>query len=654
MSPTELLAALLLRIRERVGDEVPAFAGQAPDEVVLTLPAAGSGAGPHVEKVLRDAAHEAGFAKVTLISEPEAAALAYAREVGEQAPELLVVLDCGGGTVDWTCLQRQGGRLVPMTECPPGGDDKVGGEYVDDELLAVVRERVDQSGDATAMADLERRQEALVGHLRGLRERFCIGRGQRVATGDTLHLGTLAVALTPADVQAVLGERFVDQVCLGFGRYLQSVRQHSGVAAPTVLLVGGAARMLGLREALQERCACKPVWWENSDFAPVLGAAWVGLVAAAAAQREAGEAPTPEKEDAAQVPVATAHGTEQAAAEEPREVAGEPPNEGESFADEVHREPPAPVARRVGRPWLVALGLVGTAALGMTGLMKWSKPMEPPRAWVAPGPALGLGAEPQDANGSPSTARDSGTGTAEAVADRGDRPSATDTALARPEPSAQPAETKPQLDATIWVVLPASPGDGRALRAIMRQPVTFAEYAECAGAGACPPAHWEDDYCFDLNGKVRLPPETRLPKAPAVCVDWDQARAWCRWAAGKSGVEASRASLPAAWDLLDLPAGAEKPAAAEGNWITFEWAEDCWGTAAAPPVGRRPVQDCVFAKDAPYGELPGRRKTQVRVVGSGSARESAPTNSASKDVGFRCAIWDPDLEPAGKGRPREP
>ncbi len=292
ISPTELLGLLLARIRQRVGEEVTAFGGVMPDEVVLTLPAAGSGAGPNVEKVMHDAAKEAGFAKVTLVSEPEAAALAYVRDAGAQAPDLLVVLDCGGGTVDWTCLQRREGRLVPMTECPPGGDDKVGGEFVDDELLAVVRARVDQSGDEAAATELERRQEALVGHLRGLRERFCLGRGRQVAAGDALHLGGLTVALGAEEVRLVVERRFVDQVCLGFGRYLESVRRHGGVAEPTVLLVGGAARMLGLREALQERCGCRPVGWEESDFAPVLGAAGVGVEGLRSA-----EDPMPREED---------------------------------------------------------------------------------------------------------------------------------------------------------------------------------------------------------------------------------------------------------------------------------------------------------------------------------------------------------------------
>ena len=55
LRPVDLVTKLLVGLRERAADEIPAFAGKAPTSVVLTLPAAGAGSGPVVEKIMRAA-----------------------------------------------------------------------------------------------------------------------------------------------------------------------------------------------------------------------------------------------------------------------------------------------------------------------------------------------------------------------------------------------------------------------------------------------------------------------------------------------------------------------------------------------------------------------------------------------------------------------
>jgi molecular chaperone DnaK (HSP70) len=260
--PVELLTALLHDLRERAAQEVPALEHRAPDKVLLTKPVL---YGPPSEKVLREAAKAAGFKEeeVELVDEPVAAAHAWLAETGEKA-QAVVVLDCGGGTLDWAYLQREGEDFRVVTECPPGGDWSVGGQDVDEELLALVRERLGEAADAA----IEERKPYYLQQLRTLKERYSRGLPLR-----PLKVGDQAVTLREEDLQAVIEERYIGQVCEHLKRYLERVKSVAGGALPTVLLVGGSARLKGLRAAIEAQCGCQTAWWERSEYATVLGAA---------------------------------------------------------------------------------------------------------------------------------------------------------------------------------------------------------------------------------------------------------------------------------------------------------------------------------------------------------------------------------------------
>ena len=70
-----------------------------------------------------------------------------------------MVLDCGGGTIDWAYLTRQGGEFRVVPECPPGGDRQVGGHDVDLEILNLIAESLPPEAEA----DLAERQPAFPG-----------------------------------------------------------------------------------------------------------------------------------------------------------------------------------------------------------------------------------------------------------------------------------------------------------------------------------------------------------------------------------------------------------------------------------------------------------------------------------------------------------
>ncbi len=151
-SAEQLTAKLLQHTLERVTE----LEGGPPAGMVLTHPA---NWGAFKLDTLRAAVRLAGHdpRAVTFISEPEAAALAYAAHDRPPDSARVIVYDLGGGTFDVAILEDRGERYALVGE--PGGVERLGGIDFDEALFRHVlglvegAEQLDQN-DPSVVADL--------------------------------------------------------------------------------------------------------------------------------------------------------------------------------------------------------------------------------------------------------------------------------------------------------------------------------------------------------------------------------------------------------------------------------------------------------------------------------------------------------------------
>ncbi|MCL2422622.1 MAG: Hsp70 family protein, partial [Micrococcales bacterium] len=138
VSPAQMVAHVLTAVRRRA----VSAAGREPDQVVLTHPV---GWGPARLDALCQAAVLAGFDadRVWLLPEPVAAF--HAHHTGDLAPgSRVAVVDIGGGTCDVAVVQTAAsGGLVVVAQA---GDDRLGGNDLDDLLVGWVTDQLSLSG----------------------------------------------------------------------------------------------------------------------------------------------------------------------------------------------------------------------------------------------------------------------------------------------------------------------------------------------------------------------------------------------------------------------------------------------------------------------------------------------------------------------------
>jgi molecular chaperone DnaK (HSP70) len=170
VSPVNASARYLAHLRAAWDDAHPDEPADEQD-VLVTVPASFDAVARELTVV---AAREAGFDKITLLEEPQAAFYAYLAARGDawraelRPGDVVLVVDVGGGTTDFSLIEvtEQAGALA-LERIAVGDHILLGGDNMDLALAATVQQQLDKPLDALQQRALvhacRRAKETLLG-----------------------------------------------------------------------------------------------------------------------------------------------------------------------------------------------------------------------------------------------------------------------------------------------------------------------------------------------------------------------------------------------------------------------------------------------------------------------------------------------------------
>lgn len=261
-SPTQFQAVIVHALL----DAAEAKFGRRPKKAVLTHPAAWKD--PH-KKAAKDAAIMAGLTEVTLLPEPNAAAIAYG--VGRKKFTTIAVYDWGGGTFDFSIIRAKG---TAIEEVGTSGNAKLGGKDVDEIIVRhVLRTWHEQYGTdlgvrSDTMPRIRTAAEATKIELTGLpKSAVKVDFVDSSGPGAVLHMNE---PITKEEFEAMAR----DTVMQTFGP-VEQVMKDCNIAKgdiDEVILVGGMTRVPLVRQLVTEFFGKEPKKGISPEEVVALGA----------------------------------------------------------------------------------------------------------------------------------------------------------------------------------------------------------------------------------------------------------------------------------------------------------------------------------------------------------------------------------------------
>ncbi|MDP1920062.1 MAG: Hsp70 family protein [Myxococcales bacterium] len=214
ISPVEASARVLEHLRSAWNKEFGKKAPLDEQELIVTVPASFDAS---AKELTLEAATQAGFPRVTLLEEPQAAVYAWLEAMGTnwrthlEAGSVLLVVDVGGGTSDFSLLRvgQQGGELT-LERLAVGDHILLGGDNMDLALAFAVNERFKTAGKTLDTWQLA----ALTQACRVAKEQlFSDPKLEKAAVtvpgrGSSLIGGTLKGEVTRTELTALLTDGF--------------------------------------------------------------------------------------------------------------------------------------------------------------------------------------------------------------------------------------------------------------------------------------------------------------------------------------------------------------------------------------------------------------------------------------------------------------
>jgi len=281
-----LLAHLLRSIVTRVSQQ----SGEPPAAIALCHPAS---YGAYKLDLLQQAVRQADIGQVTLLTEPEAAALDYARQERVPSGTVVAVYDFGGGTFDATILRKTDDGFELLGQ--PEGLERLGGIDFDEALFRRAMAHASAQG-----VQVDPNEPAMLAAIARLRDEC--RRAKEALSSDTdatipIFLPGLQteMRLTRAEFEDMVRPR-IHETIETLGRATRSAGLGFG-DLDRILLVGGTSRIPLVAEMVREATGRPVAVDAHPKHTMALGAAYV-----AEQQRVATDAGVP----AAAVPAAAA------------------------------------------------------------------------------------------------------------------------------------------------------------------------------------------------------------------------------------------------------------------------------------------------------------------------------------------------------------
>ncbi|MDQ0824391.1 molecular chaperone DnaK [Arthrobacter sp. B2I5] len=293
LQPEDVFATMARWVADRAAERE----GGPASAVFLTHPAAW---GSHRLSVIRDALAAHGLENVTLLPEPEAAALHYASQVRVEEGSTIAVYDLGGGTFDTAVLRKCGSSRFELLGRPEGIEDLGGADFD----AAVFRYVAAHTGNA--LEGLDTSDPAVLGALTRLR-RECVEAKEALSADSEASIPVLLpgvqqqVRMVRSEFEALIEEPVRETVEALEHSLAQLHLEPADLS--TVLLIGGSSRIPLVAQVVSEELD-RPIAVDADPKSSIcLGAAVAAVLAHAAAEAVGSQAAVTEA-DAAEVPSA--------------------------------------------------------------------------------------------------------------------------------------------------------------------------------------------------------------------------------------------------------------------------------------------------------------------------------------------------------------
>jgi molecular chaperone DnaK len=389
-----LLAHLLRSIVDRVSQQL----GERPAAIALCHPAA---YGAYKLDLLQQAVRQADIGDVTLLTEPEAAALDYARQERVPSGTVIAIYDFGGGTFDATILRKTDAGFEALGQ--PEGLERLGGIDFDEALFRRALDVVAASGVAVDAND-----PATMAAIARLRDEC--RRAKEALSSDTdatipIFLPGIQteMRLTRAEFEDMIRPR-IHETIAALGRATRSAGLEFG-AIDRILLVGGSSRIPLVAEMVRDATGRPVAVDAHPKHTMAMGAAYVAeqqrVATASAAAAAAAVSPAAVVEE----PVAAAMPLEPEPEPETARVPAAAEAVPAAASDGVPSRRMLPVGLALVAALVVAAVAIGANMLGGSGGGAVASPT------IQPSVAVVVSPSPSIATPSPSPATPSPTAT---------------------------------------------------------------------------------------------------------------------------------------------------------------------------------------------------------------------------------------------------